>query len=146
MKHLLILFFSFLFSLGALGAQSIEKSKTKKAQTHKIIFQLVSKDTADQNALVRQLFHIQKLAPDTKLEVVCHGPGLTFIQKDKSLVLDKLNELAISKVDFVGCEFTMAQRNISRDQLMDRCRTVPGGILEIVYKQNKGWSYIKAGY
>lgn len=141
-----MIFVTLLLSVGGLIAQVKEKTNAKKSKTFKIVFQMVSKDTADHNAMVRQLFNIQKLAPDTKLEVVCHGPGLTFIQKDKSLVLDKLNELADAKVDFVGCEFTMAQKNISRDQLMERCRTVPGGILEIVYKQNKGWSYIKAGY
>ncbi|MBL0102122.1 MAG: DsrE family protein [Saprospiraceae bacterium] len=113
---------------------------------HKIVFQMVSKDTADHNAMVRQLFNIQKLAPDTKLEVVCHGPGINFIQKEKSLVLSKLEELASSNVDFVACEFTMQQKNIKKEQLMDKCRTVPGGILEIVEKQEQGWSYIKAGY
>ena len=108
---------------------------------------MVSKDTADHNAMVRQLSNIQNLAPGTKLEVVCHGPGMSFIHKEKSLVLDKLKDLVASyKVDFVGCEFTMQQKNIKREQLLEECRTVPGGILEIVQKQEKGWSYIKAGF
>lgn len=146
MRPILIILSALLFSFSGLIGQTKVKSPVKKAITHKIVFQMVSKDTADHNALVRQLFNIRKLAPNTKLEVVCHGPGLTFIQKNKSLVLDKLNELAETNVDFVGCEFTMSQKNITRDQLMEKCRTVPGGILEIVDKQDKGWSYIKAGY
>jgi len=146
MRPILIVLSALLFSVGGLSGQTKVKSSVKKTKTHKIVFQMVSKDTADHNALVRQLFNIRNLAPTTKLEVVCHGPGLTFIQKNKSLVLDKLNELADVKVDFVGCEFTMTQKNVTRDQLMEKCRTVPGGILEIVDKQDKGWSYIKAGY
>ena len=146
MKTLLVLIFGLLLSNGVMMAQAKSKIETKKAKTHKIIFQMVSKDTADHSALVRQIFNIQKLAPGTKIEVVCHGPGLSFIQKGKSLVLDKLAELAAAKVDFVGCEFTMTQKNIARDQLMDQCRTVPGGILEIVERLEKNWNYIKAGY
>lgn len=147
MKPLFLILLSTLMTFGSLTAQSKGKSSPKKAKSHKIVFQMVSKDTTDHNAMVRQLSNIQKLAPGTKLEVVCHGPGMSFIHKEKSLVLDKLKDLALTnKVDFVACEFTMQQKNIKREQLLDECRTVPGGILEIVDKQEKGWSYIKAGY
>lgn len=147
MRPLLFLFLAILMSTGSLTAQNTKKGNEKKSKTHKIVFQMVSKDTADHNALVRQLFNIQKLAPGTKLEVVCHGPGMNFIHKEKSLVLENLKVLAQThNVDFVACEFTMQQKNITREQLMEECRTVPGGILEIVAKQEKGWSYIKSGY
>ncbi len=146
MRPIIIIFLAFLFSMSGLMAQNNAKSRVKKNQTHKIVFQMVSKDTADHNAMVRQLNNILKLSPETKLEVVCHGPGLSFIHKDKSLVLNDLGDLANKKVDFVACEFTMQQKNVKREQLLDQCRTVPGGILEIVAKQEKGWSYIKAGY
>lgn len=144
MRIFIIFIFGILLSAGTLSAQS--KGKPAKAKTHKIVFQMVSKDTTDHNALMRQLSNIQKLAPGTKLEVVCHGPGLSILVKEKSLVQDKIASLAAQKVDFVACEFTMSQKNISRAQLVDACRTVPGGILEIVDKQDKGWSYIKSGY
>lgn len=146
MRPIMMIILAILFSLSGLSAQHKNKVKVRKAQVHKIVFQMVSKDTADHNAMVRQIFNIQKLAPGSNIEVVCHGPGISFIHKEKSMVLTKLAELANSKVDIVACEFTMQQKNIKREQLMDQCRTVPGGILEIVEKQEKGWSYIKAGY
>lgn len=144
MRIFIIFIFGILLSVGSLSAQS--KGKPAKAKTHKIVFQMVSKDTTDHNALMRQLSNIQKLAPGTKLEVVCHGPGLSILVKEKSLVQDKITALSAQKVDFVACEFTMSQKKITREQLVDNCRTVPGGILEIVDKQDKGWSYIKSGY
>ncbi|MBC7884085.1 MAG: DsrE family protein [Saprospiraceae bacterium] len=122
------------------------KSGVTKVKTHKIIFQMVSKDTADHTTLMRQIDNIVTLEPKSKLEVVCHGPGISMLMKDKSVVHDKLMVYASKKVDFVACEFTMTQKNISREQLVDVCRTVPGGILEIVYKQEKGWNYIKSGF
>jgi intracellular sulfur oxidation DsrE/DsrF family protein len=66
---------------GLLSAQNTKKGNAKKPKTHKIIFQMVSKDTADHSAMVRQLYNLQRLAPGTKLEVVCHGPGMNFIHK-----------------------------------------------------------------
>ncbi|MGB4959285.1 MAG: DsrE family protein [Saprospiraceae bacterium] len=147
MRTFFMLFLAGMISIGGLQAQNKGKAGAKIMKTHKIVFQMVSKDTSDHSAMIRQLYNIHKLAPGTKLEVVCHGPGLNFIHKDKSLVLDKLKDLSVNyKVDFVACEFTMQQKNISKEQLLDECRTVPGGIMEIVSKQEKGWSYIKAGY
>jgi len=144
MKHVFFLLLTVFLFVGNADAQS--KSKGAKNKPYRIVFQMVSKDTADHNAMVRQLFNIRKLSPSTNLEVVCHGPGMSFIHKEKSLVLEKLKMLAAEKVDFVACEFTMQQKNIKKEQLLDESRTVPGGILEIVDKQSKGWSYIKAGY
>ncbi len=145
MRIFSIIVFSLLF-LSSMTAQGNQTKKKVQARPHRIVFQMVSKDTADHNALVRQIFNIRKLSPGTRVEVVCHGPGISFIHKEKSLVLDKLTELAAEKVDLVACEFTMQQKNIKKEQLIDVCRTVPGGILEIVDKQEKGWAYIKAGY
>ncbi len=143
---MMMILIAFLFSMSGLMAQNKSNADVKKRHVHKIVFQMVSKDTVDHNAMVRQLNNILKLSPGAKLEVVCHGPGMSFIHKEKSLVLSDLSALAIQKIDFVACEFTMQQKNIKREQLMDKCRTVPGGILEIVGKQEMGWSYIKAGY
>ena len=136
--------FTFFLCLGVSAV--VVYGQSPSTPKHRIVFQMVSRDTADHNALVRQISNILKLEPAASVEVVCHGPGLQFIQKGKSLVLDKLTALAVQKVDFVGCEFTMQQKNVKREQLLDACRTVPGGILEIVYRQEEGWSYIKAGY
>jgi intracellular sulfur oxidation DsrE/DsrF family protein len=136
--------FTFFLCLGF--SAMVVYGQSPSTPKHRIVFQMVSKDSADHNALVRQISNILKLEPAASVEVVCHGPGLQFIQKGKSLVLDKLTALAVQKVDFVGCEFTMQQKNVKREQLLDACRTVPGGILEIVYRQEEGWSYIKAGY
>ncbi len=143
MKHLFIIILTF-FVQSTIVAQI--KTEKVKPQSHKIVFQMVSKDTADHAALIRQIKNVLNLDPHCKVEVVCHGPGINILMKEKTTVLSKIIELSMNKVDFVACEFTMSQKNIIRTDLIDVCRTVPGGILEIVYKQEKGWSYIKSGY
>ncbi|MBK9566797.1 MAG: hypothetical protein IPO37_16980 [Saprospiraceae bacterium] len=78
MKSILLLFLSALLTIGSLTAQNKEKSAPKKAKTHKIVFQMVSKDTADHNAMVRQLFNLQRLAPGYKVGSGLSWPGNEF--------------------------------------------------------------------
>jgi hypothetical protein len=144
MKHFIILLLSLVFLIPSSFGQ--KNKQHKKAREHKIVFQLITSDSTEHQSLIRQLNHMLDLEPQSKIEVVCHGPGLDILLKNKSTVLTDMDALYLKKVDFVGCEATMKRKKIERNELVDHCRTVPGGMMEIVYKQEEGWSYIKAGY
>jgi len=116
------------------------------AQNHKIIFQLVSSDTLVHKTLMKQLGNIFTVSPTTRVEVVCHGPGIDILRIDKSLVKDKVTGFIKKGVVFNACEFSMKDRKIDRKELLEEAKTVPAGIIEIVTKQEQGWSYIKAGF
>ena len=45
----------------------------------------------------------------------------------------------------MACQFSMKERKVSKEELIANAIVVPGGIIEIVQKQEQGWSYIKAG-
>lgn len=139
-------FFFILLILSAILPLQGQQAGEHNELNIKIIFQMVSGDTLDHKALVRQLNNILKLEPQAQLEVVCHGPGLNVIHKSHSIIYPQIKDLVQKGVDFAGCEFTMQQKHIPREALFDEIRTVPGGILEIVYKQNQGFAYIKSGY
>jgi len=49
-------------------------------------------------------------------------------------------------ITFVACEFSMKERNVSKEQIIPEAGFVKAGILEIVIKQEAGWSYIKSGF
>ncbi|MCC7507426.1 MAG: DsrE family protein [Saprospiraceae bacterium] len=134
-----------LFVASAAFAQSNAPAvmSTKK---HKVVFQLTSNDTLVHKALIKQITNFLNAAPNARIEVVCHNNGITFLQKDVTKQGEKIRELKAKGVDFVACENTMRERKISRESLMTECRTVPAGLVEIVMKQEKGWSYIKAGF
>ena len=112
---------------------------------HRIIFQLTSSDTNTHKQLVKQLNNILIASPSSKLEVVCHGMGIEFLLNDKSIVKDKVKDLREKGIEFVACEFTMKEKKIEKEKLFPFTETVKAGILEIVKKQELGWSYIKAG-
>jgi hypothetical protein len=65
------------------------KNKSKNS-VHKIIFQLTTNDTMAHKALMKQLNNITTVAPTTKIEIVCHGPGLEMLITEKSIVHQKI--------------------------------------------------------
>ena len=112
---------------------------------HKIIFQLVTGDTSSHKVLMKQFGNILSIAPDTKIEVVCHGPGIDMMMQEKSIVINKIKEFKEKGVVFNVCEFSLKERKVDKSKLIAQSTYVPAGILEIVEKQEQGWSYIKAG-
>lgn len=123
-----------------------DEVKTGQKAVHRIVFQITSDDSLAQKALMKQLNNVLTLAPDAKLEVVCHGPGLTMLVTAKTPVQDKITSLKMRGVEFVACEFSMRERNVTKDDMIPEAGYVKGGIIEIVTKQEEGWSYIKSGF
>jgi uncharacterized protein len=116
------------------------------APSHRIIFQLVSGDTLAHKQLMKQIGNISNVAPGTQMEIVCHGPGLDMLVTEKSIVADKIKKYTQQGVVFNACEFSMKERNVEKSQVLPDARYVPAGIIEIVTRQEQGWSYIKAGF
>ena len=74
-----------LFSLLALlSTFALQAREEQKPKPHRIIFQMVSGDTLSHKALMKQLQNITTVAPTTKIEVVCHGPGLNMLTPTKA--------------------------------------------------------------
>lgn len=49
-------------------------------------------------------------------------------------------------VEFVAGEFSMSERNVPKENIIAEAGFVKGGIIEIVTRQEEGWSYIKSGF
>lgn len=135
-----------LFTAGRIQAGDDGTFAPKKETGHRIVFQLTTADTLAHKALMKQLGNITSVAPGTKIEVVCHGPGLDMLHVDKSVVLDKLKQLAGPDISFMACEFSMKERNVPAEKITPAAGYVKAGIVEIVSKQEQGWSYIKSGF
>ncbi len=144
---LIILIFSMNTNLSAQDKKTVQNpANAIISPTHRIIFQLVSGDTLAHKQLMKQLNNIQSVAPGTQMEVVCHGPGLDMLVAEKTIVADKIRKLTQSGVVFNACEFSMSERKVEKDALIKEAGLVPAGIVEIVTRQEQGWSYIKAGF
>ena len=113
---------------------------------HKIVFDFTKADTASFSTIVRHAKNIMSMTGNAKLEVVCHGPGLDLLVKNKTTVQKEIEELNKLKVVFAACNETMKRRGIDKSQLLAQAIIVPAAILEISLKEQEGWSYIKEGY
>jgi uncharacterized protein len=134
----------FVISNYSLIAQNTNTDKINVPE-HKIIFQLTSGDTIAHKQLMKQFNNILSVSPTTQIEVVCHGAGLDMLVSGKTIVYDKISSLSKRGVVFNACEFSIKERQVDRTKIISEAGFVPAGIIEIVSKQEKGWSYIKAG-
>ena len=140
MKKLLILSAALALAFTHIAAQ------TPNMKKYKMVIQLTNGDTAVHRATVKQIFNALTAAPNTKIEVVCHNNGITFLQSAKTLHGDKIKELKAKGVIFAACENTLKDRKIDKSEIVPEAIFVPAGIMEVVDKQSKKWAYIKAGF
>ena len=132
--------FLLLFVVGLSMASSAQNNG------HRTVFQLASDDTLVHIGLMKQLNNFLIAVPDVKIEVVCHGPGLNILISDKTRVHEQIQQLKMKGVVFAACENTMKDRKITKDRIIAEADYVPAAIVEIMKRQEEGWTYIKAGF
>ncbi len=132
-----------IFSL-SMASNAQNNELTKKA--HRVVYQLANVDTMAHIMLIKQLNNLLIAVPDVTIEVVCHGPGLNILISDKTTVLASIQQLKMKGVTFAACENTMKDRKITKDQIIAEADYVPAAIVEIMKRQEEGWTYIKAGF
>jgi uncharacterized protein len=114
---------------------------------YKVVFDMTSKDTVNQQALIRQVGFIRSANPDSKVEVVFYGQGLDLAVKGKTQQEAAVNQLLSDKgISFKVCAVTMKRYNIDKSQLLPGVEVVDDGIYEIIQKQQEGWGYIKVAH
>jgi intracellular sulfur oxidation DsrE/DsrF family protein len=132
----------FFFTLLIIFAVQIMQAQTTD---YKVVFDLTSKDSLDQKAVMRWLNEVTTLSPEAKLEVVMYGQGVHMVVKGKSPVEDAITKLSSNKnISFKVCAIALKNQNIDKSELMPGIEIVPDGIYEIISKQKQGWGYIKA--
>ena len=77
--------------------------------------------------------------------MVVHGKAIDFLVKDKTVFANDIQLLASQGIKFNACQNTMRKHNITADMLLNVAGTVPSGVVEVVTKQEEGWSYLKSG-
>ena len=142
MKKYILLF---MVAISAIQLNAQQQATDVDLAEHKIIFQLTSADTNVHKMMIRQLGNVLAGAPNSKIEVVCHGPGINVLMTKQTIVHPKVTELKNKGIKFIACENTMKEKKITKEEIIPEAAFVKVGILEIVTKQEEGWSYIRAG-
>ncbi len=136
---------SFLFTT-TLTTTLFAQSEIVDTKPHKIVMQYTQGDSLDQVAVVGQVSNVLAALPNAKIEVICHSSGLDLLVTSKSFVSPIINDLAKRGVVFAACNNSMKKRKVSKDQLLPVAIVVPSAMVELVLKQEKGWSYVKGAH
>ncbi len=113
-------------------------------QSYKVVFDLTSRDSLDQKAVMRWIKEISASNPEAEMEVVMYAKGFELVMPEKSTVIADVKEaLKNPNVTFKVCEVALKNNKVDKGQLLKEVGTVPDGIYEIVMKQQQGWGYIK---
>ena len=114
---------------------------------YKVVFDMSSRDTVSQQAVIREVELIKKHNPAARLEVVIYGQALNLVNKDQSKHAEAISRLlADSNISFKVCAFTLKRYNVEESKLVPGVKIVPDGIYEIISKQREGWGYIKVAH
>ena len=135
----------FLIALFFISLQGVAQKSTE-VKMHNIVVQLNTADTASWSSVIGNIKNIQKVwATNLNIEVVVHGKAIDFLVKDKTYYATDIQLLASQGIKFNACQNTMRKHNITSDMLVKEASTVPSGVVEVVMRQEEGWSYLKSG-
>jgi len=140
MKSMLAIAGCTLLAAAIVGAQS-----TARPKPYKVVFDLTTVHPQDQTAVLRWLREVASVNPQSEMEVVMYGRGLSLVVPGRSTLTEDVKQaIAQPNVTFKVCEIAMRNQNVDKSQLLPKVATVPDGIGEIVARQKDGWGYIKA--
>jgi intracellular sulfur oxidation DsrE/DsrF family protein len=135
MKRLLFVGLCAALSLGFVQAQR---------EPYRVAFDLTSRDTLDQKAVLRWLKEVGTSSPNAQMEVVMYAKGFELVMPERSTLLADVKEaMKNPNVSFKVCAIALKNNNIDKSQLLPGVQVVPDGIYELVSKQQDHWGYIK---
>ena len=115
-----------------------------KRDPYRVVFDLTSRDTLEQKAVLRWLREVSASSPDVQMEVVMYGKGFELVMPDRSgYVADVKTAMQNPNVKFKVCAIALRNNNVDKSELLPGVETVPDGIYELVSKQQEHWGYIK---
>ena len=135
MRRILFVGLLAVLSLGSVRAQR---------QPYRVVFDLTSRDTLDQKAVLRWLKEVGTSSPNAQMEVVMYAKGFELVMPERSAFIADVNQaMKNPNVSFKVCAIALKNNNVAQSQLLPGVQTVPDGIYELVAKQQDHWGYIK---
>jgi intracellular sulfur oxidation DsrE/DsrF family protein len=113
-------------------------------QPYQVVFDLTSRDTLEQKAVLRWIKEVGTASPDARMEVVMYAKGFELVMPERSAFIADVKEaMKNPNVSFKVCAIALRNSNVAPSQLLSGVQTVPDGIYEIISKQQEHWGYIK---
>ena len=113
-------------------------------QPYRVVFDLTSRDSLEQKAVLRWIREVGTSSPNAQMEVVMYAKGFELVMPERSAYIADVKEaMKNPNVTFKVCAIALKNNNVDKSQLLPGVQTVPDGIYELVSKQQDHWGYIK---
>jgi intracellular sulfur oxidation DsrE/DsrF family protein len=126
-----------------LSCQPTTEENTAEDRPHRFMMEFVAADSANQARLFKQIDNIKREIPEIEIRIVVHGPAIFMLQKGgkfREEILKKVGEGVV----FAACRNSLVARNLPEDSILPEASIVPSALVDIMLKQEEGWSYIKS--
>ena len=102
---------------------------SRAPQPYRVAFDLTSRDSLDQKAVLRWIKEVSTASPKAEIEVVMYGKGFELVMPERSAFSAEVKDAMTNpNVSFKVCAIAMKNNNIGMGQLLPRVQTVPDGI------------------
>ena len=134
--------FALVFAAGAVA--QLPTSAPAPAPASKVVLQVSDNDPAKWNLALNNAKNIQVDlgAANVAVEIVAYGPGINMLKMD-SAVGGRVDQALSDGVKVVACENTMRNAKLAKGDMLNKVGYVPSGVVELMQKQQQGWSYLR---
>jgi intracellular sulfur oxidation DsrE/DsrF family protein len=148
-------FIVFLSMTSVVLAQGAKKDgRSSPTKPHRLLIHVDQNDPAVMNLALNNATNVieyyRAKGEDVSVDIVTYGPGLHMLRADTSPVQDRLKQLKgmafPSNVQFSACANTkenMEKKEGRSIAVLSDATIVPSGVVQLMEKQEKGWSYIR---
>lgn len=128
----------------SLSLASYSGVAAETGKKHHVVFHITDNDPAKWNQVINNAGNLQKAVgkDNIEIEVVANGPGLEMFRMETQ-VGEQMSESLKNGVEYKACATTMKAMKVTESDLLPGVTTVPGGVIEIMTKQEAGWTYLK---
>ena len=128
-------------------AASAAPAGAATGKVHRIVFQVTIDGEDHWNAVLSQIENVQKgFAPDkVEIEVVTHGNATGFVLARNKAVSERIQKIESTGAVFDYCANTQKKHNVKAEELTPGVVIIPSGLVQVIKRQEEGWSYIKGG-
>jgi len=122
------------------------------ARDHKVVIHVDENDAKRMNLALNNAENLtsyyKSKGEKVAIEVVAYGPGLNMFRQDTSPVKTRIAamSLKLDNISFAACGNTKAKmeaKSGKKIQIISEARMVPSGVVQLMTRQEQGWSYIR---
>jgi intracellular sulfur oxidation DsrE/DsrF family protein len=127
------------------GAGGTAPTATKNhAVKNRIAIQINEDDARKWNAVLGNIHNIQVELGEKNvaIAVVAIGPGLGMLLAD-SLAANRVQDAMAAGVEFLACGNSVKAQNIALDDLTAGTKVTTSGYVELMHRQQQGWTYLR---